>query len=317
MNMDDQEVLDELESLPGWQAFRSEFAVPPASHAAIDRAGSNLRAVIAADARASAGQSSRRRRRVGRLTALAVAAAVATFFAISAPTLTTPISEPTATASAAQFLTDLASTTAPTNTASFDYWQVDLVAGSRLEPQSPSPLGNRTAIWRGRHGGLWISINGGKVVFENLPATFDLGSLQTVTWAELDSLRNDGPGTVSLVLKRASAGGFFDAAGSLLASAPLTQIQRQALLNGLATQPDLTLTRNVSDTRGRLGASVSKTQDPVTTSLIFDKNGTLLEVVHIANQPLTVATGRVEKGDVINYQTYLSAEPTDQAPRLP
>lgn len=315
MTIDERDLLDSFHSLPGWDEFVDEFAVPPATDATVTRALQNVRAAISADASSSLMNPALvKRRRTRRVGFLAVAAAAVTILAVAAPTMTTPVSGPVATASASEFLRHLAATTPTADTTSFRYWRVRLVGASRLEPQSPPPAGHSTTIWRGRSGGMWIAIDGGTTLYQNLPASFDLGHSATVTWKELEQVGDSASGTLKLIVTRVGDSGVFDAAASLLASAPLTQIQRRGLLTALAAQPSVTMTQGVIDTSGRRGVAISMDEGSVTGTIIFSTEGGLLEVRFTANRNLTFASGTVTRGQVVTYQTYMASSGTDTAP---
>jgi len=312
---DDLDLMNDLRAIPGWDALNSEFTVEPPTTVTVNRAAQAVReAARQQDPSTVRELAPRRRTHRLRWAGVAVAGVAAAALLVAAPTVSTPGNSPIATASATEFLHQLAASAKPALATDSPYWRTEFVALSRMEPGASGKSPHTTTIWRGRDGGLWLSSNGDTPVYENLPAEFELGRSSTISWANLAALGN-GPATVKTSLtERVGDGGIFDAAASLLATAPLTQQQRQALFTILSDQPGLTITQNVKDSTGRVGTGISKVEGKDTGTLVLATDGSLYEIRYTSNAGQTFTSQTVPAGGVVTFETYIATGPATTAP---
>jgi hypothetical protein len=312
---DDLDLMNDLRDLPGWDDLSTEFSVEPPTTATVNRAALAVGEAARLQAPSTVRElAPRRRTRRLRWAGVAVAGVAAAALLVAAPTVSTPGNAPVATASASEFLHQLAASAKPALATDAPYWRTEFVALSRMEPGAPGKTPHTTTIWRGRDGGMWLSYNGDTPVYENLPAEFELGRSSTISWADISTLGDDATSVNAALTERVGAEGIFDAAASLLAAAPLTQPQRQALFTILGDQPGLTITENVKDSTGRVGTGISKVEGKDTGTLVLATDGSLYEIRYTSNAGQTFTSQTVPAGGVVTFETYIAASPATTAP---
>ena len=340
MNTLDDQLLDDLNDLPGWEALTASPSPAPSSEA-LDRSATAVREAIAVDAararsadvirsRAKSIHSARRRRTRWAVGAGAVAAAAA--LVIAAPTLSTPGIAPVSVASASEFLTHLAAIAPAVTSIDAAYWKVTSTSVNLANPAPGSDQVQTTTVWYGRNGGEWIQTGSEKLMkVSNAPARFTLPSDAALSWAQVAEMSSD-PIALDTHLKTlvGARGSIIDAVGILLATAPLTSSQRAAMFTILSTQPGVTKRDFVKDELGRIGTALDFPFGPTeTVTLLLADDGTLLEVTAVASvdhekvldsprlvggTPGPASTEITKKGRVLSRQTYLSVGGTNTTP---
>lgn len=340
MNTLDRQLLDDLNDLPGWDAFTASSA-PATSPESLDRSAAAVREAIAFDAsramsadliRSSTKPSSSVRRRRTRWAVGAIAVAAAAAVVIAAPTVSTPGNAPVSVASASEFLTHLAATTPAATNLDAAYWKVTYTSVSPMNPAPGSDQEITSTLWYGRNGGAWIQSGADKVMeTSSAAAQFELPYDAALTWAQVTELSSD-PAALEGHLKSilGPKGSIVDAVGILLATAPLSSTQRAAMFTILSTQPDVTMRKDVKDEAGRSGTALDFPFGPTETmTLLLADDGTLLQVTAVASvdhekvldsprivggTPSPASTEITKKGTVLSRQTYLNVGGTNTAP---
>ncbi|MFE4632824.1 hypothetical protein ACFRJ1_05520 [Streptomyces sp. NPDC056773] len=300
--MTEHDVLD----FPGADGVRAASDVAPPSARAVDAALAAVRAAVAAEAtevgsvvEAVPRRAAVRRRRFRRLLVSAAAVAV-----IATGVAVYPVvgRGPAATATAAEFLREVAATANERSLPQAPYWKVR----SRMEPSSQI-----TTSWIGRNRSVGQNSEASPVMEFAPPEVFSwrFGE-KDITWDDLPSL----PTNAQDLRTRLTGGDaiapdlFFNGAANLLSRAPLEPAVRGALFEALADTPGITLVGPVKDTAGRTGTAVEMRSDTRSWRLVLDPaTGVLLEYrVNELGGP---------EGDRLAFSdTYLSAEPAWSIP---
>lgn len=340
MNTLDNQLLDDLADLPGWDELTSTPAPTPAPES-LARSTTAVREAIAAEAsramnadliRGGTRPTTTPRRHRARWIVAAVAGVAAAAVLVAAPTISTPGNQPVSVASASEFLTHLAATTPAAADLEAAYWKVTSNSVNLANPAPGSDRAQTTTVWYGRSGGEWIQTAGDTVrKVSKGPATFTLPYDAALTWTQVTELSSD-PVALEADLKSilGTKGSIVDAVGMLLGTAPLTTTQRAAMFTILSTQPDVTMRKGIKDETGRTGTSLDFPFGPTETlSLLLTDDGTLLQVTAVASvdhekaldsprivgsAPSPAPTEITKKGTVLSRETYLEIGGTDTAP---
>ena len=337
MNTTDQDLLRELQTLPGWDHLFADAPVPVLHAETVDRAIRAVRtaAVNETEPRRNVTDiATARRRKTRRWVAIAVAGVAVAAVVVVAPTVSTPGSAPVSVATAAEFLHHLAATATAAPGTDDAFWKVQFSGVNPMNPAPGSDVETTTTIWYPRTGGQWFQSDDGQIIHTapGGPAEFSLGYDGTVAWTELPTMPSDPVALESFLrLRIGPQGSMVYAASQLRATAPLTAPQRAALFTIMSGQPGITMDKGVTDAAGRTGTAIVTQNGPrVTTSVILADDGTLLEILSVASQDhakvldspravnptkgWTAPTGTTHKGDVLSRQTYLSIGGTNTAP---
>ena len=317
----DDQLLDDLRSLPGWDAFTAS-AAPTASKENLDHSTAAVRGAIAADVtrtvtadliRSGARPSSAtRRRRRGRWAVAAVAGVAAAVVLIAAPTVSTPGNTPVSVASASQFLTHLAATTTPVSGLDDAYWKVTSTFANPANPAAGSSSGLTFTMWFGHAGGTWTASGGGPAGRAwslarptDATAQFVLAADVVLSWAQVTELPSD-PAQLEAHLKSliGPKGSTVVASANLLGEAPLSAGQRAALFTILSHQPNVTIRQGIKDAIGRAGTALDfPAGSTETRTLLLAGDGTMLQVTQTTNN-----------GTLLGRETYIEAGGTNTPP---
>lgn len=198
------------------------------------------------------GRAVPRRRRL-----LVAAAAVA---AIAAGAMAYPVLDlggrPAASASASQFLNDMADVAADSRTADAPYWKV------RMETVNQDDGRMSATTFFDRAGRIW-SVDADGTVHE--PPAGKAGKLKQwpvgkkwLTWPALDKLPTDQKALTALFPKADESR--FEQVAILLEDSPASPELRATLFRILADTPGVTLVGDVKDSKGRPGVAVEVTR---------------------------------------------------------
>ncbi|GGO56986.1 CU044_5270 family protein [Streptomyces lasiicapitis] len=244
---------DDLLDFPGaGELITAGDVAPPApgavaaAKAAVARAAERETAVVPLRVRVP------RRRRF-----LVAAAAVA---AIAAGAVAYPVldvgGEQAATASAAEFLNDMAAVAADAPATDAKYWKV------RVETVNGDDREMRTTTYFDRAGRVWTVDEDGTV---HEPPAGEEGKVKNwpvgkrwLTWPELDKLPTDAKALAERFPKDAQSR--FRQLVIMLEDSPASPELRSALFEVLADTPGMELAGKVKDSKGRPGVAIDTTQ---------------------------------------------------------
>jgi hypothetical protein len=307
--------------VPGWQALVAAGQVDPFDPAATSATTAALAAVETAmrhDTAVAIGTvRGRRRRRV--ILALAACAAVAAVAAVAlaAPTIGIGGNPPAATATAATFLTEVATAQAAQPAPAAGYLRID------TEEFHAGAGASRLTVWYGR-GDVAVAQNGGPVHHKTVTMTFGFADPR-IDPAGLDALAGD-PATVKARLYASTTDGdrdgqVFRTIGELLTRSPVRPATRAVLYQIAAEIPGVRLVGDSTDSRGRRGTAVARTGADVSTRFVIDPaSAAMLETTETSTIDIPAdpqCTGEpkcqpaVRAGDLVQRTTYLAATSTD------
>ncbi|MGY5087022.1 CU044_5270 family protein [Streptomyces sp. 900105755] len=342
----EQHGLDVLD-FPGADRLRAAGDVAPPNPAVVSAALTAVRAA-AADSATVVPFGSRPRHRGRRILVSAAAVAAVAAGAAVCPTIGVGGNPPAASADAAGFLHRMADTAGAEPASDAPYWKVE----TRTSVTSSAPGGvprtrTETATeWLGRNSFLRATAGDGEVMeFTGLAngwalspdggarsttgyrlaqpgrhelTSWNVGGLppareKAITWDELTTLPTE-PKALRARLLDGSGGTeadehLFNGIEALLADAPAGPRLRAALFEVLAAVPHVRLAGSVKDSAGRGGTAVELTSGYGSSRIIIDpETSKLLEVT-------TVARSGAESDAATVRTTYLSAGPSEDAPR--
>ncbi|MEV0916510.1 hypothetical protein AB0I93_19925 [Streptomyces sp. NPDC049967] len=277
---------------PGADELLAAAKVPPVTAAAVNAA------VTAVAGRVAAEQVTELRTRVPltrRLLVAAAAVATLTTGAVAYPVL--DLGRPPAqTASAADFLHDMAETAGAARPSQAPYWKVR----TKFENEDDG-TGTSTLVFD-RAGTIWTqnSLSPGYGVVSGKKMRWLVGE-DRLTWDQLDALPSDPD-----ALADRFGDNPFGSISGVLADSPASPALRSALFDVLARTEGARLLKNVKDSMGRPGTAIETTiaADPhfgipaITIRVVIDRaSGSILEESH-----------RSDRGGV-DWRTYLESGP--------
>ncbi|WP_406330796.1 CU044_5270 family protein [Streptomyces sp. NBC_00203] len=325
--MNEHEVLD----FPGVDALIAAGEVAPPDAAVVDAALAAVRLAAVADSADARLDAGRPRRRFGRtrrsriLLSAAVAAVVAG--AVAVPTIPFGGTRPAASADAASFLHEVASTAADARTSDAPYWKVrrKMITGENSAATGwGSPVkvvGARSGaatstVWFSRSGMISRAWNGQYAMTPagkepNAQMSWQVAGRQ-VTWDDLRKLPTE-PRALKAYLYSGTPDtpeqeAVFNGIVTLL-TAPVSPELRSALYDVLAGLPYLRLVGSVHDSAGRAGVAIEYDLDDVRSRVVIDPETAL------PLEEKTTALGGTHNGDLISAVTYLSLRSVRDAPK--